>query len=174
MKKITLFILLSLPGFVNAQRLSKAYIGPMLHDSEIGFSLINSFGISQYFGVGAGVEITKLEGKVLGPVFMDVRGKYPIKDISPMVFGQFGFPLYSNDFNYVDETGAAKNTSINGKYFYGGGVGVSYQPGKFGFFVSYTYRDYKLKYKDEPTINGRAFLDDPSNSASIITAGLVF
>jgi len=174
MKRLLLFTLLCLPAVVNAQRLSRAYVGAILHDSELGASLTNSFGINKYLGIGAGVDVTSFDSKLIVPVYLDVRGRYMINNIEPMIFGQFGFPLYNKDFGYVDETGGSRKTEIRGKMFYGGGAGVAYKPGKIGVFASYTYRQYKFKYADQPTINGRDLFESPEKGVSAITVGLVF
>lgn len=174
MKKLILLVVICLPSILNAQRLSRAYVGLMLHDNEIGGSLMNSFGINQYLGIGAGVDITSYESELMVPFYLDVRVKYPINNLAPFAFGQFGKQLFTKDLKYVDETGSAKDTKINGKLFYGAGAGISFKPGNIGFFVSYTQRWYQFNYKDSPTINGRPLLADPDKSLSIITAGLVF
>ena len=174
MKKLILFTLLYLPAIINAQRHSRAYVGAMLHDSELGASLINSFGINQYFGIGAGVDISSLDSRLIVPLYLDLRGRYLINNIEPMIFGQFGFPLYNKEFKYVDGSLEIQKTEIQGKMFYGAGAGVVYKLSKIGVFASYTYRQYKFKYADKPTINGRELFENPEKSPSVITLGLVF
>lgn len=173
MKKLILLIAISIPSLLNAQRLSRAYVGLMLHDNEIGGSITNSFGINQYLGIGAGVDITSYNSELMVPFYLDVRVKYPVNNIAPFMFGQFGKQLYTKDIKYIDVAESGK-TKVTGKLFYGTGVGVSYKPGKVGFFASYTQRWYQFSYKDNPTINGRPLLEDPDKSLSVISAGLVF
>lgn len=174
MKKLILLIAICIPSVLSAQRLSRAYVGLMLHDNEIGGSITNSFGVNQYLGIGAGVDITSYNSELMVPFYLDARVKYSINNLAPFAFGQFGKQLFTKDMRYVDETGSAGKTKVTGKLFYGAGAGVSYKPGKVGFFVSYTQRWYQFSYKDNPTINGRPLLEDPDKSLSVISAGLVF
>jgi hypothetical protein len=175
MKRVLLLALFLLwINGLQAQRLSRAYIGAVLHDNEIGLSLTNSFGINQYLGLGAGVDVTSYKSQLLVPFYADVRIKYPVNSLAPFIFGQGGKQLYNKDISYQDITGAAGKTKIIGKYFFGAGIGISYMPSKVGFFASYTQRWYKFKYKDEPMINGHPILEDPNKSLGAITAGLIF
>lgn len=174
MRKLAILLIMLLPTISHGQqRLSRAYVGLMMHDNEIGGSITNSFGINQYFGVGAGVDISSYESELMVPFYLDLRIKYPINNIAPFAFGQFGKQLYTKDIKYIDVAESGK-TKVTGKLFYGTGVGISYKPGKVGFFASYTQRWYQFSYKDNPTINGRPLLEDPDKSLSVISAGLVF
>ena len=177
MKKLLLLSILCLPLFVNAQeRLSRAYVGLQLHDSEIGGSLMNSFGINQYLGVGAGVDVTSYNSSLLVPVYADVRIKYPINNIAPFIFGQGGKPLYKKDdaVTFTDMTGGAIKAKETGSYFFGGGAGISFKPSKVGFFASYTYRSYKFKYDISGGSLPMGVEDNYTKGISVITAGLVF
>lgn len=177
MKKLILFALFCFPVIVNAQeRLSRAYIGLMMHDSELGGSLMNSFGINQYLGIGAGVDITSYNSDLLVPLYADVRVKYPIKSFSPFVFCQGGKPLYKKDdaLTFTDMSGAAVRAKETGSVFFGGGAGISYKLAKVGVFLSYTYRSYKFKYDIKGENLPSGIEDNYTKGISIITAGLVF
>ncbi len=177
MRKIILFIFLFLPGLINAQeRLSRAYVGVALHDSEIGGSLVNSFGINQYLGVGVGVDFTSYASQLLVPLYADVRVKYPINNLSPFVFGQGGKPLYKKEdaITFTDMGAAAIQAKETGSVFFGGGAGISYKLSKVGVFLSYTYRSYKFSY-DISGGNFPAGIEDSyTKGISVITAGLIF
>src|SRR5687767_12193875 len=153
MKKLLTIIFLLSPLLVPAQekeRHSRAYFGVMLHDMEqhqLGLSLVNSFGINQYLGVGAGVDITSYKDGLMVPVYADVRVKYPVNDFAPYALGQFGFQLYNQDIPLgTSVTGTPAKTKAKGKYFYGAGLGASYKRGKVGFFIQYIQRGYHFKY----------------------------
>lgn len=177
MKKLLLSLVM-LPLLATAQykeRHSRAYIGLMLHDfNEPGISLVNSFGINQYLGIGAGADLTRFEGETMVPVYADLRVKYPVNAFAPFAFGQFGYQLYNGKTNFGEDISPAlPESKMRGKYFYGGGIGVSYKAGKVGFFLSYTQRAYSFKY-DEVMVNGRVIRPDDPISAGVITLGMVF
>ena len=177
MKKLILIIIL-FPLITIAQekeRYSRAYLGLMLHDMEQpGISLVNSFGVNQYIGIGAGVDITSYKDGLMVPVYADLRVKYPIHDFAPYAFGQLGFQLYNNDVPLgINMTGVPATTKAKGKYFYGGGIGASYKLGKVGVFLQYTQRAYHFKYTPVD-INGRSITPDNPDNVGILTAGLVF
>lgn len=186
MKKLLAIVFLLSPLLVPAQekeRHSRAYFGVMLHDMEqhqLGLSLVNSFGINQYLGVGAGVDLTGYKNTLMVPVYLDIRIKYPIKEFAPFVFGQFGKPLYSNKeddgINWTDVTGSPiseDHQKVQGKYFYGGGIGFAYKKSKVGAFLTYTQRNYHF-FSKEFEINGRTVSPKYERSTGILTAGLVF
>lgn len=178
MKKLLLLIVL-LPVLAIAQtkeRHSRAYIGLMLHDfSEPGISLVNSFGINQYLGIGAGVDVTRVDGEMLVPVYGDVRVKYPVNNLAPFVVLQGGYPLYnkSDDAGFTDVTGRPIKTKTKGQYFVGGGIGLSYKKGKVGFYFSYIQRAYYYNYT-KMDINGRDITPDNPTNAGVVTLGLIF
>lgn len=180
MKKLVLLALILFPSLVSAQekeRHSRAYLGIMLHDMErhqLGLSLVNSFGVNQYLGIGAGVDITSYKDGLMVPVYADVRVKYPVNDFAPYALGQFGFQLYNNDVPLgLNMTGVPANTKAKGKYFYGVGIGASYKRGKVGFFLQYIQRGYHFKYTPVD-INGRSITPENPDNIGILTAGLVF
>lgn len=176
MKKL-LFLLLIIPATLKAQneRLSRAYIAAIFHDFDNpGISLINSFGINQYLGIGAGADLTKYKGEVLVPIYADVRLKYPINSFAPFVFGQAGYPLFNGTTNLAEGTpGIDLKSKMKGRYFFGSGVGLSYKTEKVGIFLSYTQRAYSFDY-DEVDINGRTIKPDDPKSVGILTLGLIF
>jgi hypothetical protein len=186
MKKLITIILTLSPLLAPAQekeRHSRAYLGVMLHDmnqQNIGISLVNSFGVNQYIGLGAGVDLTGYKNTLMVPVYLDLRIKYPIKQLAPFVFGQFGKPLYSNKeddgINWTDVTGnplSEDHQKVHGKYFYGGGIGLAYKKSKVGAFITYTQRSYHF-FSKKFDINGRTISPKYGRSAGILTAGLVF
>lgn len=189
MRTLIIILFISIPFVLKSQPLrhSRAYIGAILHDSKVGGSLILSYGINQYIGVGAGVDITtyvnkgysssNTKSKLFAPFYADLRFKYPLPFIEPFVFGQFGKPGYNEHVaTFTDITGRPTYELYqNGKYFYGIGLGASSNKGKVGVFASATYRMYNFKYSpDNIDINGRPIPDPDSKEMVVITAGLVF
>jgi len=175
MKKLIIILFLAIPFSICAQKLSNAYIGAMLHDlDQPGISLVNSFGVSPYLGLGAGVDITSYKSGLMVPIYFDVRGKIPVNNWTPFINGQFGKPLYNHevDLEANSPTGDFK-AKAKGQYFYGAGGGVSYKHNKVGVFLSYTQRFYQFKY-DDINVNGQQMNPDKNKSMGIITAGLVF
>lgn len=181
MKRIIFLILLTPCTLVAQEKLSNAYLGAILHDFDHpGLSLVNSFGISPYLGIGAGVDLTSYKSSIMVPVYADIRIKYPVKDFTPFILGQVGKHLYNNKeddgINWTDVTGAPvsdENQKIHGKYFYGGGVGVAYRKNKVGFYLTYTQRHYYFSGKDFE-VNGRTVRPEYDKSLGLLTAGLVF
>ncbi len=143
MKKL-LLLLVIIPTFAIGQtkeRLSRAYIGALLHDFDApGISLVNNFGINRYLGIGAGIDLTKHDGEMLVPVYGDVRVKYPVNNLAPFVVLQGGYPLYnkSDKAGYTDVTGFPVKTKTMGRYFVGGGAGLSYKKGE-GWCIPLVY-----------------------------------
>jgi hypothetical protein len=177
MKRLLLLVLM-FPSLAIAQtkeRHSRAYIGAILHDfDQPGISLVNSFGINQYLGIGAGADLTRFKGETMVPLYGDIRIKYPVNAFAPFAFGQFGYQLYNGKTRLgQDVTAVPMDSKMKGKYFYGGGLGVSYKANKVGFFLSYTQRAYSFKY-DKFDINGRDVTPDNPKSAGILTLGLIF
>ena len=182
MKRLLLFTLLCLPALVNAQSLknSRAYLGAVLQDGRFGGSLILSYGINPYLGLGAGVDVlsyrreTREESKFFAPFYADLRVKYPGKGIEPFVYGQFGKPAYEN--KKVFYPGVSTTIQENGKYFYGAGGGVAIKrKGTVGGFVSVTYRDYRFNASpDQVLINGSKVDMDRSEGIIMFSAGVVF
>ncbi|MCW3466516.1 hypothetical protein [Chitinophaga nivalis] len=179
MKKKLLLLLLpfSFPLLVKSQidkRLSRAYVGIMAHQGTFGGSVVNSFGVNRYFGVGAGVDITSFEKKVLVPFYADVRGRIQFNNFEPYIVGQFGKQLYTKD---LPELRRGEKYNTTGKYFYGAGAGIAYKPGKIGYYISYIYRSYKYKsYSLGTSINGVIGYQekDLNEGASVLSAGLIF
>lgn len=177
MKKLIIIIFVLAPQFIVAQekeRYSRAYIGLMLHNSDQpGISLVNSFGINQHIGIGAGIDLTSYKSGLMVPVYLDVRGKFPVNDWAPFINGQFGKQLYNNNVQLEanSPTGDFK-VKTKGQYFYGAGIGVSYKRNKVGVFISYTQRFYQFQY-DDINVNGEQLDPDKNKSIGMITAGLV-
>lgn len=179
-----IFLLVVLVFFINTPfnasaqhegRISRAYIAGMLHDSQIGLSLTNSFGISKYFGIGAGVDLTSYDSKTLVPLYLDVRGRYKINQWEPFVYTQFGKNLYkkSNAFTYVDITGQGFKYDKNGKLFYGAGAGISYKIGNVAIFASYTYRGYIYKFSGAQNATSQMAISDQTVNANIASIGIM-
>ncbi len=187
MKRIILFTLLCLPVFVSAQGLkySRAYLGAVLQDSRPGGSLILSYGINQYLGIGAGVDILTYkpdgikDAKFFAPFYADLRLKYPIKILEPFIMGQFGKPSYEQDITgLTDFSGSGiKGIKQRGKYFFGVGGGLMLkQERHLGVFVSATYRKYYFNYNpDHLEINGNTIdFADYNQGNVLLSIGLVF
>lgn len=191
MKKLILFLLIYVTGttLANAQKLkySRAYLGAIIHDGRPGGSLILSYGLNKYLGIGAGVDITTYinkgyssnnkEARLFGPFYGDLRLKYPLAFAEPFLFGQFGKPVYNEHVaTFTDITGAPTYQLYqNGKYFYGFGLGASVKRGKVGVFASATYRSYAFRYSpDNADINGRPIPGPDNKEVLVISAGLVF
>lgn len=187
MKRLLLFTLLCLPFVVNAQGLkySRAYLGAVLQDSRPGGSLILSYGINKYIGIGAGVDMLTYkmefnkESKFFAPFYADLRLKYPVKMFEPFIMGQFGKPSYENkEIAYSDLTGVPVNgISQQGKSFYGVGGGVMLRyPHHLGVFVSATYRKYSFSYSpDHYEINGnRIDFEKYNKGMLLLSLGVVF
>jgi hypothetical protein len=182
MKKLLLFTLLCLPAVVNAQRLknSRAYVGAVLQDGRFGGSLILSYGINPYIGIGAGVDVLSYrresgeDAKFFAPFYADLRLKYPGKGIEPFVYGQFGKHAYEN--KKVFYSGISQTIQERGKYFYGAGGGVAIKRnGAVGGFISVTYRDYRFNASpDYVFVNGSKIDFDRSQGFVMFSAGIVF
>lgn len=189
MKKLLFItIVLTSPLLTRAQeRLSKAYIGAILHDFKSpGASILYSFGINKYLGVGPGFDVSNYETDGAGSqklkstvasIYADVRGRYSVGKIEPFAFVQGGYPSYKQEGQFITNTPTAQPITRKGKYFYGGGVGVNFKIGQVGVFASYAQRIYQFKYDpSNVNVNGRPLKDmvDNSASAGIITAGITF
>lgn len=175
MKRIIFLLLLAPLPLLAQEKLSNAYLGAILHDfDQPGLSLINSFGISPYLGLGAGVDVTSYKSGLMVPIYFDARGKIPVNTWTTFINGQFGKPLYNHEMGLgsFTPTGEIK-VKAKGQYFYGAGIGVSYKRSKVGVFISYTQRFYQFKY-DDLNVNGRDIAPDKSKSIGMLTAGLVF
>lgn len=188
MKKLIFIVVIALPGIIKAQSLkdSRAYVGALLQDSHFGGTVVLSYGINQYLGIGAGADITSFEKQpyatsidkstgIMVPVYLDLRLKISTPVVEPFVFGQFGKPLYSQSLGkFTDITGEPTvELKQNGKYFYGVGAGISSFKKRIGFFAAVAYRMYAFKYTDVD-INGRAVPKPDDKGTVMISAGLVF
>lgn len=178
MKKLYLILLLLAPLFSTAQRrenFSNAYLGAMLHNSQAGISLVNSFGFIRYAGIGAGVDITSFCNSLMVPAYFDVRLKYPIGRFIPYALGQFGKPLYekNNALVYHEENGSTNPIKINGRHFYGTGVGFQYRAEKVWLFASYIRRDYKMRYEGKRDLP-HSFDTEFATNANIFMVGFTF
>lgn len=181
MKKLLLLSILFAPFLVNAQSLkySRAYIGAAMQEGRFGGSLLLSYGINQFLGVGAGVDVLSYrrrsgeQSKFFAPFYADLRLKYPAKGIEPFVCGQFGKHAYENKKVYYP--GIATTVQENGKYFYGVGGGLGFKRiGKLGAFVSVVYRNYHFNSSpDFITVNGSKVEFDRNQGAVMFTAGIV-
>jgi hypothetical protein len=183
MKKIIILSFILSPLFISAQKIeknSRAYVGLMLHDmDQPGISVVNSFGISQYIGLGAGVDVTSYKKGLMVPAYIDLRIKCPIKALVPYVIGQFGKPLYNRTEGtgvYITDINGGNRKEImikrTGNIFYGGGIGISYKPGKIGCYLSYIQRAYKIN--NSSIVNGMEIKSSDNKSIGILAAGLVF
>lgn len=179
MKKLILLIAICLPGILNAQKLkySRAYVGALLHDGKLGGSLILSYGLGKYIGIGAGVDLTsyrasnKLDTKFFAPFYGDLRLKYPAKGIEPFVMSQFGKPSFTQTIIRSTST-SPRQLDVTGDYFYGIGFGVSsLRKAKPNVFMSATYRKYYFSYSPS---NYNANYVDYSKEMLVLSAGLVF
>lgn len=179
MKKLLLLIVLCTPVITNAQKMkySRAYLGALLHDGKIGGSLILSYGIGKYIGIGAGVDLTsykasdKLDSKFFAPFYGDLRVKYPARGIEPFVIGQFGKPSFTQTIVKSSPT-SPRQLDVTGDYFYGVGFGVSsLRKAKPNVFMSATYRKYYFSYSPS---NYSANYVDYSKEMLVLSAGLVF
>jgi hypothetical protein len=182
MKKLTLLVLICLPGIVNAQKLkySRAYLAAILHDGKLGGSMILSYGLGKYLGIGAGVDLTSYSSsnsedpKFFAPFYADLRFKYPIKGIEPFLFGQFGKPSFSQTIIHSTSTNPRALSAV-GHYFYGTGIGISSHIEKRpNVFVSCTFRNYFFKYDPENYIRNGIPLKAYDVNLLVISAGLVF
>lgn len=186
MKKLLLLLILS-PFLANGQGLknSRAYLGAVLQDGKPGGSLILSYGINNYLGIGAGVDLLSYkpegqkEGKFFAPFYVDLRIKYPVNNIEPFVLGQFGKPAYENELKggYWDMTLGARDLKLTGKHFFGVGGGIMVrQPQHLGVFVSAVYRKYYFNYDPNHfVINGTTYNFDALDKGMVIfSIGLVF
>lgn len=176
MKKM-LLLLLIIPILSIAQtkeRLSRAYLGVMLHNFDYpGISLVNSFGINRYLGVGAGVDFTKFKDEVMAPVYIDTRINVPINRITPFATIQLGYQLYNGSVPWGGATGLQTKAKMRGKYFYGAGAGLGFNAAKIGFYLSYTQRAYYFKY-DKMEINGRDFTPENPENVGVLGLGMIF
>jgi hypothetical protein len=181
MKKLFLLSILCLPLFVNAQKLrySRAYVGAILHEGKLGGSLILSYGIGKYLGVGAGVDLTSYnidnkKSKFFAPFYGDLRFKYPAKGIEPFIMAQGGKPSFTQTIISPTST-SPRGLTVTGDYFFGGGIGVaSLREKKPNVFVSVTYRDYYFSYSPSGYSRNGYIYEDFNQGVLVITAGLVF
>lgn len=76
--KYILFALLvfSLPALAQKQKHSNAYISLMMHETEPGVSLVNSWGIGRFIGLGAGIDVTGYNSEIFVPAYFDLRLKH--------------------------------------------------------------------------------------------------
>lgn len=186
MRTLIIILFISIPFVLKSQPLrhSRAYVGAALQDGRPGGSLVLSYGVSQYLGVGAGIDLLsyKLDGqsgsKFFAPFYVDLRIKYPVNKIEPFIMGQFGKPAYENEIKgYRDEVFEPIDVKLTGKYFVGCGGGIAIkQSRRLGVFVSVAYRKYYFNHDpDHFDINGRVYTFDAFNKGTaIVTAGLVF
>lgn len=106
---------------------SRVYLGGILQEGRLGGSLLLSYGINPYLGIGAGIDLTTYrrsnneKEKFFSSSYADTRIKYPMKFVEPFLYGQFGKQAYkTNLFNFTDITGAlAIQMRERGQYFYG-------------------------------------------------------
>lgn len=182
MKKLILLCILCAPIIVNAQgiRHSRAYLGGVLQEGRFGGSLLLSYGINPYIGIGAGVDLLSYrrssgeDAKFFAPFYADLRVKYPAKGVEPFVCGQFGKPAYDN--KKVFYSGYGGTIQENGKYFYGIGGGLALKRGGSpGAFVSVVYRNYNFNATpDDIMVNGAKISADRTEGVVVFTAGIVF
>lgn len=157
------------------ENFSNAYLGAMLHNSQAGISLVNSFGITRYTGLGAGVDLTSFCNSVMVPVYFDARLKYPIGRFIPYALGQFGKPLYEkNDaLSFRNENGSLNPVKINGRHFFGTGAGFQYRARKVWLFASYIRRQYQLQYEGKNSLP-HSFDTEFNSGTNIFMVGFTF
>lgn len=179
MRKLILLLFILSPLIVAAQGLknSRAYMGALLHDGKFGGSLILSYGLGKYLGVGAGVDLTsyeasnKLGSKFFAPFYGDLRVKYPGRVVEPFIMGQVGKPSFTQTIIKSTST-SPRQLDVTGDYFYGVGFGVSsLRKAKPNVFMSATYRKYYFSYSPS---NYSANYIDYSKEMLVLSAGLVF
>lgn len=178
MKKLYLILLLLGPLVSTAQRrenFSNAYLGAMLHNSQAGISLVNSFGFIKYAGIGAGVDITSFCNSLMVPAYFDVRLKYPVGRFIPYALGQFGKPLYNkeNALTYREETGSTIPIKLNGRHFFGTGLGFQYRADKVWLFASYIRREYHMRYEGKRDLPHSFDTEFPA-TANVFMVGFTF
>jgi hypothetical protein len=96
MKKLILFSFL-FPSLLFAQKKTNkgiAYLGLMLHEDQIGGSVLLSYSPIKYIGIGAGVDITSFDEELIVPFFADLQLKYPVNKFTPFINGQFGKQIF--------------------------------------------------------------------------------
>lgn len=176
MKKLLLLSLL-FPSLVLAQSKTNkgtAYVGLMIHEDQIGGSVLLSYSPIPYIGIGAGVDITSYDEELMVPFYADIQGRYPVGKFVPFVNGQFGKQIYRKKdavrYNDIGGNPIAGDDQI-GQYFYGVGGGTSFRISKVGVFVRYTYRDYKFKMEGT-TPENRPYKLITNQAANVITFGI--
>lgn len=182
MKKLLLIVAICLPSLLNAQTLknSRAYLGAILHDGRFGGSMILSYGLGKYLGIGAGVDLTSYraasseDAKFFAPFYADLRFKYPRKGIEPFIYGQFGKPSFTQTIIKSTPTNP-RSLSVTGDYFFGAGIGISsHREKKPNVFMTCTLRNYFFSYDPQNYIRNGVALENYDVNMLIISAGLVF
>lgn len=155
-------LLISLPAVAQKQKHSNAYLSIMMHDTEPGLSVVNSWGIGKYIGIGAGVDITGYNSELFIPVYLDLRLTYPIQErYIPFILGQFGKHLYQKKDAISYLTADQQRISVDeiGRYFFSGGAGFHFKIGKVGIFASYMYRHAEFRNKANRPIEPDVYPD---------------
>lgn len=161
--KYILFALLvfSLPALAQKQKHSNAYISLMMHETEPGVSLVNSWGIGRFIGLGAGIDVTGYNSEIFVPAYFDLRLKHAFGKSIPFLVGQFGKHLYrkANVMTYTDQNGQPNPVDEIGRYFFSGGAGFHFKIGKVGIFTSYMYRHAEFRNKANRPIEPGVYPD---------------
>lgn len=172
---ITLFICLTV--IVNAQEKGKIYLGGILHDNkEIGGSVLGSFKVIKFLSAGIGVDATRYMDHFLAPVYGDVGANFNVGKITPFVYVQAGIAAYQKD-HYIEKGtifGQPYQTTadIQGRFFYGGGAGISYDLGLCAVFAQYTVRNYSFYY--DYADGGLIHDQTKKKTVGIAAAGIAF
>lgn len=180
--KLNLLFLLLIPVICSGQlKKGNTYISGILHDlKQPGASFVTSFNLHPNIGLGAGVDISSYNKSIIAPAYLDCRVKQSIGALTPFLVGQFGYPIYNRTEGtgvYVtDVNGGNKRElmdKVSGLMTYSGGIGLSYELGKVGIFISGMFRAYRFKNKiDMP--GGSTTSSNTSKSVGVINLGIVF
>jgi hypothetical protein len=182
MKKLIVLLIILSPFFAKSQGLkySRAYLGAILHDGRFGGSMILSYGLGKYLGIGAGVDLTSYkasssqDAKFFAPFYGDLRFKYPTKGIEPFIYGQFGKPSFSQTIIKPTPTNP-RSLGVTGDYFFGAGLGISsHREKKPNVFMACTLRNYYFSYDPQNYVRNGVTLTNYNVNMLIISAGLVF
>lgn len=172
---ITFFICLTIT--VNAQNRGKIYLGATLHDNkEIGASVLASFKVFKCISAGIGADATSYMDHFIAPIYADVRGDFKAGKFTPFVYAQAGVAAYQKN-HYIEKGtifGQPYQTTadIQGRFFYGGGAGVSYDLGLCAIFGQYSIRNYSFNY--DYADGGMIQDQTKNNTVGLATAGIIF
>lgn len=169
----TIMTIFPLIVYCQEDKHSNAYLSVMMHDVEPGLSVVNSWGIGKYLGVGAGVDVTGYNSELFVPFYADVRLKYPINRSIPFLIGQFGKPLYQKKDAISYLTADQQTISVDevGRYFFSGGAGFHFRISKIGVFISYIYRHVEFRNKPNRPL-GPSVYPDFSKGFHLINLGV--